>query len=588
MRGKRHGTSQIDPMKPSFTLHHGDVIEQLRRLPSESVHSCITSPPYWGLRDYGITPSVWGGSRDCRHEWGLQERGRRSDVLPSEESKAQRLGTRNEQSGQNDGGRFCSLCGAWRGCLGLEPDPDLFVAHIVEVFLHVRRVLHKSGTLWINFGDCYITNGGHSDTGVHNRRGEIGAGAVPEHEMRHFRARPRQNLDCDPKRGPSARDGALYRHTFGNGVLKSKDLAMIPFRVALALQAEGWYLRSVIPWLKRNGMPESTIDRPTSMVEYVFLLSKQESYFYDREAVRLSSSRNGSGNLSRITSGRNRKDDHLGSSIPWHGTSRARRNTDWFFESSQGLLSDAAGDPLALLVNPQPFAIEMCKQCDTIYAQRDYRKLEQVCLQCAAIVGPKDRECGCGANELRRLCICNASDWLSHFATFPERLVEPMILAGTSAEGVCSECGAPWERIVEKPKLGDWHTDPSHKHDRGARNSTAKWAKGDPQAASARMNGNVAGARAVRNGDPPHGNFQASSQLHNQPFPSPQTIGWAATCECGAKPVPATVLDPFAGSGRTGLAAYRLGRKFIGVDAKREYVALAHWQQKRLADEATA
>ena len=175
----------------------GDVIDGLRTLPDRSVHCAVTSPPYWGLRDYGVD-----------------------------------------------------------GQIGLESTPDAFVAKMVEVFREVRRVLRDDATCWLNIGDSYNTAGtrqGNGKGGIH------GDGNGTEHR-------------------------AGYRGEFAG--LKSKDLCMIPWRVALALQADGWYLRSVIVWAKKSPMPESVTDRPTSSWEPIFLLTKSERYFYDAEAVK--------------------------------------------------------------------------------------------------------------------------------------------------------------------------------------------------------------------------------------------------------------------------------------------------------------
>lgn len=175
----------------------GDVLETLKKLPSESVHCCVTSPAYWGLRDYGV-----------------------------------------------------------EGQLGLEPVPDCFgwvtgqpcgecyVCHVVQVFREVKRVLRKDGQVWLNLGDSYANT---------------------------F-ASGQNNVSRAEKRIPSW--------------LKPKDLCGIPWRVAFALQADGWYLRSDIIWAKVNAMPESVTDRPTHAHEYLFLLTKSKHYFYDADAIR--------------------------------------------------------------------------------------------------------------------------------------------------------------------------------------------------------------------------------------------------------------------------------------------------------------
>lgn len=180
------------------TLINADVLSGLAMLPDESVHCCVTSPPYWGLRDYG-TP----------------------------------------------------------GQIGLEKTPAEYLEKMVEVFREVKRVLRPDGTLWLNMGDSYSGSGG---------AGEWSKRKAGKQEY----AGPQGN---NPNR--------LCR----NG-LKPKDLCGMPWRLALALQADGWYLRSDIIWAKPNPLPESCTDRPTKAHEYIFLLTKSATYFYDAEAVR--------------------------------------------------------------------------------------------------------------------------------------------------------------------------------------------------------------------------------------------------------------------------------------------------------------
>lgn len=195
------GGASIYVQDVDFTLYHGDVIDVLRELEPQSVNCCVTSPPYWGLRDYGAD-----------------------------------------------------------GQIGLEATPDAYVARMVEVFREVRRVLTDDGTLWLNLGDSYAGGGGFS---------------------------PGAPSTSDSKSGKygvlgSLREGGIKPQ----GIIKAKDLVGIPWRVAFALQADGWWLRSDIIWAKPNPMPESVTDRPTKSHEYVFLLSKSSSYFFDADAVR--------------------------------------------------------------------------------------------------------------------------------------------------------------------------------------------------------------------------------------------------------------------------------------------------------------
>lgn len=446
-------------------VHLGRSPECLKAIPDGTVHTCITSPPYWGLRDYGT--ACWeGGDPQCDHDVQRWDGPKQTQGAQSgHASKADRL-DRQE----------CAKCGAKRidPQIGLEPTPEEFIAKMVEVFREVRRVLHPMGTLWLNLGDSYAS------AWACNRRNVIGSGSL-QHGKRGDR----------PNR-------------LVNG-LKEKDLIMIPAQVALALRADGWYLRSQIPWIKRNSMPESTADRPSSAVEYVYLFSKGERYFFDMEAIKVvSESKDWHGIGPKHGGERNRGEKYR--PMETHA-SRNRRNSDWFLESWQGLWEED-GELLGFVVNP--------KAC---------------------------------------------SD--AHFATFPSKLIEPMILAGTSEKGCCPKCGEPWKRVVEKSRVTP--IDYSGKHSTGS----------VPQAAGRRMLANIHARRE-------------SGEPHDNPFPSARTVGWQPTCNCpgldGDHPgsdcaeednwprVPCIVLDPFAGTGTTVVAAMAHGRSGIGFDISEEYV----------------
>ena len=181
----------------------GDCRATLGTLPDYSVQTCVTSPPYFGLRDYGMADQI-----------------------------------------------------------GLEQTPDAFVAELVAVFREVKRVLRDDGTLWLNLGDSYARAGGWSDNS--------GLDGLPRGES----GRAMSNM--------TGAGGASQQLPAG---LKSKDLIGIPWRVAFALQADGWYLRQDIIWHKPNPMPESVTDRCTKAHEYLFLLSKSERYYYDADSV---------------------------------------------------------------------------------------------------------------------------------------------------------------------------------------------------------------------------------------------------------------------------------------------------------------
>jgi len=349
----------------------GDCRDTLSRLSPGSIQAAITSPPYYGLRDYGTEPLVWGGDPEHAHEWRPAHTagwyGSGSGVgstLDLTSQAAQAAGRNRGSMGE------CCACGAWCGSHGLEPTPELYVQHEVQVFREVRRVLRDDGVLWLNLGDSYAGSGKGPSKSLNNGNSHAHQAALA---MGH-RAAPEHAGDL------AGRDiNGHQRRVDSAPGLKAKDLLMMPFRVAMALQADGWFLRSVIPWLKRNPMPESVTDRPSSAIEYVFLLAKSQRYYWDADAIRVAVTGNahtrGDGvnpKSVRIPSGwdtsngahteltgRYRPRQNASFSAATAGvrsTPRNRRNSDWFFEAWQGLLLDEQDDPLALLVNPARFS----------------------------------------------------------------------------------------------------------------------------------------------------------------------------------------------------------------------------------------
>ena len=233
-------------MTPTLdTVYQGDCLDIMRAWPDAFVNCCVTSPPYWGLRDYG-TAEWEGGDSECDHQAPMDwtkdsgDLGERGHVLNANEAKSiKRHGT------------DCLKCGSKRidSQLGLESTPDEYVAKMVEVFREVRRVLRDDGTCWLNLGDSY-----------NNFRSQMSPG-----QSVHGKDKLNGKPDVKSK-------------TRGYGGLKEKDLIGIPWRVAFALQADGWYLRQDIIWNKPNPMPESVKDRCTKAHEYIFLLSKSAKY----------------------------------------------------------------------------------------------------------------------------------------------------------------------------------------------------------------------------------------------------------------------------------------------------------------------
>ncbi len=235
----------------SIKILQGNCLDRLRDLPEKSVNTCVTSPPYWGLRDYGTGEWV-GGDPNCSHS-GKSKIGKNCitghKVMYGQDNVVGNSIYKSE----------CPKCGATRKDeqLGLEETPEQFTENLVKLFREVRRVLRDDGTVWLNLGDSY-----------YNYRAD-------GKQVKQTVANTRQDF---PESSP-------HRSNKVKG-LKQKDLIGIPWRVAFALQADGWYLRQDIIWHKPNPMPESVQDRCTKSHEYIFLLSKSPKYYYDNEAIK--------------------------------------------------------------------------------------------------------------------------------------------------------------------------------------------------------------------------------------------------------------------------------------------------------------
>ena len=476
-------------------------------LPDKSVHCVITSPPYWGLRDYGL--GEWeGGDAECVHKTGRPGSARADGIVDAKKSPRNRDG-----AGGFNGA--CKKCGAWHQTagIGLEPTLGEWVKNIVAVMREVRRVLRDDGTVWLNIGDAYSAS-----SGQHGKRG-LGNS---EKQNSNVASQISINLDYD---------------------LPPKNLMGQPWRVAFALQDDGWLLRSAIVWHKPNPMPESTRDRPTSSYEMVFLLAKgggptfwthqqdgygsrtkpsrdyqvvngervnmwrSHDYFYDAEAIRTS----------------------------WAESSVQRLAQPTFDSQKGGPKDPKAGNRshrkvLENLKRRQPGGWATSPS----YDEQDPRYQGRERGDSVALP-----HSGANARNVWRIPTQGRPD--AHFATFPDALARRCILAGTSERGVCAECGAPWDRQVVKSTQLLQETNNSRKDG------------GDP---NGRAN-----------------NFRKDG--YGRAVHDTQTLGWQPTCGHNSAPVPAIVLDPFVGSGTTVAVAQSLGRCGIGLDLNAEYLDIA-------------
>lgn len=417
--------------KPTCQIIVDDVMKGLAQLKDESVHTVVSSPPYWNLRDYNVA-----------------------------------------------------------GQIGLEETPEEFITKLVEVFREVKRVLRKDGTVWVNLGDCY-----NSQNGKRKVDDKVG-------------------WKQESNRGSWSRPS---RSVIGG---KPKDLVGIPWRVAFALQADGWYLRTEIIWEKKNSMPESIDDRPSRCHEYIFLLSKRPKYFYDKEAVKQPSSVN-----SHARAGR------------------------YLEAARKGSVPGVNPKAKAYYKEPGPSS-RIHKLRDVKYANKTPRPRSNESYS-AAIVGLSTKR------NLRSVWSINASGYKgAHFATFPAKLALLPILAGTSAHGCCAACGAPYKRILKNGKA-----DLAHQVLCG----------GD-------QNGNYNG-QATKEFD--LNGVQNASDVKRRILAGMVekiTVGWEKTChkkcEC-TEVIPCTVLDCFSGSGTTLAVAFENGRSSIGIELNPEYAELS-------------
>ena len=232
----------------------GNSLEVLKTLKNNSIDCCVTSPPYWGLRDYGLPKSFWGGNPDCNHQWDLTTLKKGSGKNDHSDSTWHRP---SRDANPNDAkSKICMICEGWYGCLGLEPTPQLFIKNLNLIFNEVRRTLKDDGTCWVNLGDSYAR--------------------TPSSQVS-------QSGLCATKNDDKKYEYS-HKKDYGNSI-KPKDLVGIPWRFAFGAQDSGWYLRSDIIWYKGNPMPESVTDRPTKAHEYIFLLTKSKKYHYNAKAI---------------------------------------------------------------------------------------------------------------------------------------------------------------------------------------------------------------------------------------------------------------------------------------------------------------
>ena len=364
-------------------------------MPAKSIDIVITSPPYWGLRDYGFE-QIFGGDKDCEHGWGSSQI--EHDALRYRRHNANVGSNKNPEihpGKEGSGGNYCQKCQAWRGQLGLEPTPEFYIEHLTEIFNEVKRVLKKEGTLWLNIGDTY----GGSNTG-------------------HVGPSPTKWKNLPRATGKSLQSQINF---------KPKCLLMIPERLAWSLIQNGWILRNKNIWHKRNAMPSSVTDRFSNTYEFIYMFSHGQKYYFDLDAVR--EPHQYDGRHDTLYKG-GPKDMQIGKHERW---------------------PDPAGK------NPGD-VIEAGAETRTMGAIIGSGGGVKVPGGMGWIGHPKGGGAACqkdlrwcppeGKNPGDFFEINTRPFPEAHFAVFPEKLCEKPIKAGCPEE-VCKKCGKARERIVE-------------------------------------------------------------------------------------------------------------------------------------------
>ena len=524
----------------------GNDLEILPKLPEESVNCVICSPPYWGLRDYGIEPVIWDGDkefyseslkryipRNCKHDFDeydskLLHENRQNlngGTLGNPEYRKNLHGPGKAKAG------FCRKCGAWKGNFGLEPTIDLYIKHLCDIFDEAKRILREDGTCFVNLGDSY---GGSGNASGHTTN--------------------TKNLGYK-----TSEMGATKGHTLG---LLQKSLCLIPQRFAIEMLNRGWVLRNIMIWHKPNCMPESAKDRFTMDYEYIFFFSKSnKTLFWTNEKTLECVSKKPKG-----TKGIEEEDWEWRECPKCHGEGIIEEEVcprceglkiikysfwsghDYWFEQQ---FEEYAPDTLPRRdrgVNINKWTLGADGQTPHNLSQprlnkkRGYKtKQPERGIQRQQHHG---KDINYGEQGRNRRCVWKIptkSFKAAHFATFPETLIEPIIKAGCP-EFICKKCGKARVKIYKpteeyKKYLGKGNLE---EHHAGQETKTK---------------------------------FKVKANAEYE-------IKGYTDCGCNAGFEPGMVLDPFMGAGTTALVALKQRKRFIGIEIKQEYIDMSY---KRIA-----
>lgn len=547
----------------------GNARDVLKGLPADYFHCAMTSPPYFGLRRYDSGEEIWGGEESCSHEW--------VDIVKRDARGVEGTGLNGRDPYKSGEARvdkrygFCSKCGAWRGQLGGEPTPELYIQHLTEICREVRRVLRPDGVFWLNVGDSWAGSG----------KGQMGDGSAWA-----------ATHDCKQSTVTGSIVGGLAKGYSGNGI-KPLDMVLIPEQIALALRADGWYLRSILIWAKGVSLSDEFNGNP--MPESV------NGWRWERHKVKVAQSKHemdlqehasGDG-IGRTTAGLNVRKER-GAVDGWQdcsGCPKCEKHNGYVLRKGSWRPTDSYEQILMLTKTGsyfcdreavlEPIAPSTIGRCKVSFGGEKGRNYNPDQSDPNFRNGSEQwgreydytKSNGNGGRNLRSVLdvpidlndavmrIPTAGWKGAHFAVFPPRLVLPLIKSATSEKGCCPACGSPWARVIHKTEVPhDGSTDCKNLDEQGSTRRLALM-------------------------------HQAARERGGEYANQSSTIGWLPTCSCGNQEVePCRVLDPFSGAGTTALVCEHLGLDSIGIDTSAEYIELAEArivedEQKRIDEQ---
>ena len=528
----------------------------LRGLPADYFHCVVTSPPYFGLRKYSGGEEIWGGDDNCQHEWTEKKK------MHNGRGDAQKSGKFSVQEPVPDMDvieHICSKCGAWRGQLGGEPTPDLYIQHLIEIMREVRRVLRPDGVFWLNCGDSWAAN-------------------------RSYQVQQTKWQGMDGQEGTPARvpDGC-----------KPLDMVLIPEQLALAARTDGWYVRSIVIWAKGvscsdefngNPMPES-VDGWRWIKHKVKVFRSKHELDLQRHA-----SDDGIGRTTAVLNVRRER----GAVDGWQdcpGCPKCLPNDGYVLRKGSWRPTDSYEHILMLTKTNSYYCDREAVLERGVYPAGESRsggnghKSLNTGSWTTEGLHNKDWN-GNGGRNLRSVWeFPTTPGKFKHYAAFPPRLPELCIKSSTSEKGCCPKCGSPWARVVDKGFTahdGDTATDypEGTNANRLALLRQAARQRGSEYSQTSRDRLNENGPSAYHSVTGQGIDYAGG---HGNNIRPSSTIGWLPTCTCDIQSTePCRVLDPFSGAGTTSLVCERLGLDSIGIDTSAEYIKLS---EDRIADD---